>query len=367
MILQMMNHLHYVVSLILTMMFIRLTVHVKVLIQIMIKTLTVLTALGSNLKTLKIHLPGISTSKASMPVKQEVKREMKEEPTGCKKTKQQLLQELLELGAVGQDGKDPNRFSKAEMEELLRQAQRPTTGMEGVVKFRTDPCQGLTSYSKGELVELATYLGHPAPASLTCAQLTLWIRMKAEELDHQQYGQGKFRNLTYREICLKHPSYCEWGSRENNPHSKLAALIGLYRMYIRFYPKPRSSAYHRAAAARETPLPTTGEESTWDHEEQEEEIPEQQLPIPPKTFQAQRPTAFKTGSPAGPSTGLMFQGIPKATQPRNFVIRSEPETMDTHPPLWQEKKPKSASTQFPSASESEGYQQVEAAGGIKRK
>ena len=324
-----------------------------------------LTALGSNLKTQKIPLPGISTSSINMRVKQEVKKEMKEEATESKKTKQQLLQELLELGVVGQDGKDPNRFSKAEMEELLRQANRPTTGMEGVVKFRSDPCQGLTSYSKGELVELATYLGHPAPAPLTIAQLTLWVRMKAEELEHQQYGQGKFRAHTYREICLKQPSYCEWASREENPHSKLAALVGLYRMYIRFYPKPRSSAYHRAAAARETPLPSTGEESTWDQEEQEE-FPEPQLQIPPKTFPAQRPTAFKTGSPAGPSTGLMFQGIPKATQPRNFVIHSEPETMDTHPPLWQEKKPKSASTQFPSASESEGYHQVEA-GGIKRK
>jgi hypothetical protein len=251
-------------------------------------------------------------------------------------SKEELIQELLPTGLLGKG--NPTRFSKVELEELYRQNQGPTPGIGRVIPPRSDPLSGLSSYSKSDLVEVSTFLGHQNASTFTAVQLMLWVRQRVEAISHVKIGIGMFKQKSILDIIAEHPSYVTWaeGLIPKDRHPQLSALCGISRMVHRYWPSPKDSKKKYVGQPTEaTPPPWVADDQYDDGYQSPEE--EDQRPIPPTRSQ---------------------RGTSSAGKPPSYHIGTDESEMDQAPPAWQEKKTRSTST-------SEG-EYVQVTGGVIR-
>jgi hypothetical protein len=218
--------------------------------------------------------------------------------------------------------RNANRYSKPELECLVQEHLAPP---EKAV--RKDPCMGLSALTKPDLRELAKLWQVPQYMDLTNPKLMIQIRHKVEEVNDQLVGFGRLKTLSMEVAATEHGEYCEWASKqlEGSPHPRLQQLVALYRMYNRYYPRPREVKEEvKTESPRKYHWPTEPEE------EYGAAAPAARTKVPPKS----KPEHFK---------------LYKQEEEEVPVPETEDEQEDDHvddtPPAWREKKQREAKPQ----------------------
>ena len=165
---------------------------------------------------------GVSKAQTGSPAAQQ-----DEEQTQIPKTRDEMLLFLQDHGV-----RNPGRYSKPELEALVREILVPTESGRGA---RKDPCAGLSALTKPDLRELADLFGIPEYLKLTNGLLMVSIRHTVEDLEDQPVGIGRLKLLKMKDAVLSNQSYCLWAATQlgGHPHQRLKQLVGLHRMYFR--------------------------------------------------------------------------------------------------------------------------------------
>jgi hypothetical protein len=268
---------------------------------------------------------GVSKAQTGTPAQQQ-----DEEQTQIPKTRDEMLLFLQDHGV-----KNPGRYSKPELEALVREILVPSDTGRGA---RRDPCLGLSALNKPDLREISELLGIPDYLKMTNGLLMVNIRHTIESLEDQKVGIGRLKSLTMREAVLNHQGYCLWAATQlgGHPHHRLKELVCLHRMYFRYYPQPK------AHAPEPTAKETTPPPESWPQEPEEEVRP------------APRAKAMAKSS-ASAASGSAGQQPKAAPQLYSLVQEGEVEEEDIDegyisdsPPAWEEKKTRVSTTPQPS-------------------
>jgi hypothetical protein len=159
---------------------------------------------------------------------------------------------------------------------------------------------------------------------LTNGMLMVNIRHTIAMIVDEKVGIGRMKNLTMREVVLNHQSYCEWAATQlgGHPHSRLMQLVGLHRMFFRYYPQAKNPVNRQPA--EEAKLP------------QEEWPEEPEAEVKPDPRAKAKAKAKASASSAGSGSPQVYSMVQEGEVDDGYISDS--------PPAWEEKKGRMSTT-----------------------